>query len=263
MRVCGSHSSPGLDPDQSQASTRENEVGTRVHPVSHSPAQRTAVRTRVPPARFVTYVTPSTSPLPRRDLPVAKEATQIHGPKGRTGPVELVAELTQYNPWHSGDHMSEKQSGRLDAAPVLEERVPPGHAIRQSHIHATGTDPIGTHVTVTKVVGGFAVRWLDNDEDVTDTYPTLTEALERYEDLIRAFDPGTERRDENGDPVWDETDIDFRKDCPFCGEKIRAAALLFRYCRPNGASRSGGGQRACGALERVPKRRFIVHPHDG
>jgi len=98
---------------------------------------------------------------------------------------------------HSGDHMSEP--------------------IRHSHIHATGTDPIGRHVTVTKIVGGFAVRWLDNDEDVTDTYPTFREALERYEDLIRALGPGSDGLDEDGDPVWDETDVQFRKDCPPAG----------------------------------------------
>jgi len=111
--------------------------------------------------------------------------------------------------------MSEGQSGRGpmtdDAALVLEEREPPGHAIRQSHIGATGTDPIGSHVTLTEAFGGFAVRWLNDEEDVTDTYLTLTEALERYEGLIRALGPGPDGLDEDGDPVWDETDVDFRK----------------------------------------------------
>jgi hypothetical protein len=79
--------------------------------------------------------------------------------------------------------------------PISRDAV---RTIRQSHVRTTNNDPIGSHLTLIEVVGGFAVRRLDKDADVTDTYPTLTEAATRYEELLHARSPETDGMDEDG-----------------------------------------------------------------
>lgn len=76
---------------------------------------------------------------------------------------------------------------------------------------AIGADPTGAHVTLTPAIGGFAVCYLDDEEDVTDTYQSLTEAAQRYEEQVRDFGPRADGLDADGNPLWDDTDVDFSR----------------------------------------------------